>query len=380
MSSKPSELDEAIERQLQALGAALRPSTVNNYRGHANAFLRHIHLNFPEVRSAGQLQRNPHILAWLQSLAQANPPLAGKSRRSALICMRRLLEELADSGYPVADNLILTQDLPRLDRYLPRAIPPETDALLDRRLRRTNNLLSNALLLMRATGIRIGECLGLTRDSLRHLGEDRWALHVPLGKLHTERLVPMDEDARNIFHRILALTGPAPDDLSDEQSAPLLLLSDGKRVSYHLMSKELRKASEQIGSPHIQLHQLRHTFATAMLRSGMQITALKEILGHLHIQMTMRYVQVTQDDLQREYHLARNNIQSLHALPQLSTTRGMQTDAAGMASICIALDAIKHQLEMHRRGLSDPKAGRKLRSLARRVAKLHADISVFREE
>jgi len=59
--------------------------------------------------------------------------------------------------------------------------------LLQQELRRTDNLAANALLLIRATGIRIGECLDLSLDCLRQLGPGRWALHVPLGKLHTER-------------------------------------------------------------------------------------------------------------------------------------------------------------------------------------------------
>ena len=63
---------------------------------------------------------------------------------------------------------------------------------LQEELRRSDSLYSNALLLARVTGIRIGECIHLPMDCLRHLGPEQWALHVPLGKLHTERLVPLD--------------------------------------------------------------------------------------------------------------------------------------------------------------------------------------------
>ncbi len=54
-----------------------------------------------------------------------------------------------------------------------------------------------------------------------------------------------------------------------------------------------------------------------MLRSGISLAALKEILGHRDIKMTMRYVQVTQADLQREYLLARQKMETIHAVPQL---------------------------------------------------------------
>jgi integrase len=71
-------------------------------------------------------------------------------------------------------------------------------------------LPANALLLTCATGIRIGECIDLALDCLRQIGTDQWALHVPLGKLHIERLVPADENIRRIVVRIVALRVLAP--------------------------------------------------------------------------------------------------------------------------------------------------------------------------
>ena len=43
------------------------------------------------------------------------------------------------------------------------------------------------------------------------------------------------------------------------------------------------------------------TFATEMLRLGVSLPALMQLLGHKDISMTLRYVQVTQQDLQRIY-------------------------------------------------------------------------------
>ena len=72
---------------------------------------------------------------------------------------------------------------------------------------------SNALLLTRVTGIRIGECIHLPLDCLRHVGPEQWALHVPLGKLHTERLVPLDAEGLRLLctHSGIACSGlPGP--------------------------------------------------------------------------------------------------------------------------------------------------------------------------
>jgi integrase len=115
----------------------------------------------------------------------------------------------------------------------------------------------------------------LNRDSLRHLGGNLRALHVPLGKLHNERWVPLDDEARKIFERILSLTGPDSSDPPDP-SSPLLLLPNGKTVSYSRISTALRKTAKRTGSPPARLHQLRHTYATVMLRAGISLAALKE--------------------------------------------------------------------------------------------------------
>jgi site-specific recombinase XerD len=371
------DLDRIIREQIKILAVTLRPSSIYSYRSITNRFLCHLHLNFPEVQSVDQLQRNPHILSWLRSLVEANRPLSNATRIQSLLGMRRLFNDLADTGYPVRQPLILAKDFPPCDQYLPKAISPEVDEILNRQLRMNDDLLSNALLLIRATGIRIGECVSLKRDSLRYLGADHWVLHVPLGKLHNERLVPMDEDARNIFKRILCLSVPVPDDAPNAASTPLLLLPNGNKVSHHRLRRALKNASKRAGCAPVRPHQLRHTFATAMIRGGISLTALKEILGHRDIRMTMVYVQVTQNDLQREYRQARQNIASVHAIPQLPAMKDVEASNSGIAAICCALDAVKHQLEMYRRQISHQSAERKLHSLARRLAKLRTALSAF---
>jgi len=375
-TTQACELDRIFEEQLQVMAAILRPGTIKYYRTQANRFLSYLHLNHPDLQTPAELERNPHILGWLRSLAQEDPPLANRSRLAALICIRRLLYDLADNGYPIAHGLILSQDLPPRDRYLPKPLSPEVDKLLDHELRQTDDLLANALLLMRATGIRIGEALRLNRDSMRHLGGNQWSLHVPLGKLHNERWVPMDQDARKTFERIMSLAAPAATDPANPTSPPLLVLPNGKSLYYSKIHKALQDAAKRAGCPAVRPHQLRHTFATAMLRAGMSLPALKEILGHRDIRMTMVYVQVTQKDLQREYHQARQRMAHLHAVPTLSGTRD-EAGTHGIPAICRAVDAVRHQLEMYRRQVDNDKVERRLASLGRRLAKLRAALAAL---
>jgi len=179
------------------------------------------------------------------------------------------------------------------------------------------------------------------------------------------------KEACKIFERILSFTTTDSSD-PPEPSAPLLLLPNGKTVSYCRISTALKKTVKRTGFPPARLHQLRHTYATVMLRAGISLTALKEILGHRDIRMTMGYVQVTQNDLQREYHLARKKMASVHNLPHLSGDNHPPSGSSGIDEICRALDAVRHQLEMYRRQLPNQQEKNKIQSLARRLAKFRA--------
>ncbi len=197
------------------------------------------------------------------------------------------------------------------DRFLPRTIE-----YCNRSSVRTNDLNANALLLMRATGIRIRECIGLRLDCLRQAGTDAWALHVPIGKLHSERLVPVDAAARSNIARILELRSLAsPAKLA--RSRDLLLPRLGRSSPlYHALRAALADAGRRAAcSCPVKPHQLRHTFATEMIRLGVSLPAVMQLLGHKDMRMTLRYVQVTQHDLQREFHKARLNASQAHRLP-----------------------------------------------------------------
>lgn len=372
------ELNKIFNRQVQTLATTLMPESIRGYRSLIKGFLKYLHRNYPELEKIDQLQRNPHILGWLRSLAEHKPPLKNMTRRIALYCMRHLFEIMAENGYPIRQSLILPQDIPPRDLHLPKALSPEIDSLLDQELRKTDDLLCNLLLLLRSTGMRVGECLNLKRGSLLPLGEKYRALHVPLGKLHNERLVPMDEQACKIFNRILSLTAHALSD-PDDPKGPLFLRRKGTAVKYDWVRTGLEKVANRAGCAPIRPHQLRHTYATAMLRAGISLPALKEILGHRDIKMTMLYVQVTQSDLQRAYHLARHKMAAVHTLPQLPTRYDLQTGNGLIGELDRALKEIDHRLEMYRRQLDNNQLKNRIRSLSRRLVKIRKELAVFKE-
>ena len=367
-------LEQIFETQIDLLATTLQPNSLLSYRRAVKSFLRYLRANHPRVSSLAGLRRDPHILGWLHHLCDQDPPSSKGTRLLYLLCFRRLLNNLADGGdYIIQEGLIRREDFPRLDQYLPKPLSLDDDERLQDQLRTHDDLFSNALLLLRGTGMRIGELLDLPTDCLRHLGDRDWALHVPLGKLHTDRWVPVDDDVRRIHARLVALRqhsgGAAHSNL-------LLPLPAKPGTRYIALLRAVRAAARKAGcSVRVKPHQLRHTYATSMLRAGISLPALMHLLGHKTLEMTLRYVQVTQNDLQQQYHLARQNMASAHSMPQLPTTRPLNGMAPGIPTITQYLTAIRHLLEMYRRQLGDANIRRKLERWTNRLTKIAAEIN-----
>ncbi len=370
MPDSTPNLEHLFEQQIQNLALTRRSGTMAGYRATARRFLSYLRATAPQLHSVTELRRDPHLLGWFRSLAEQQPPLSPKSRWGHLLLLRRLLDELAAAGHPVADQLIRREDFPPVPVYLPRALSVDDDRRLQEQLRRTGGWEASALLLLRLTGMRIGECMDLPADCLRHIAPDAWGVHVPVGKLHTERLVPADDEIRAAVACMKDLRPEA----AGPRAAEFLLPRPGARSTlYTRLRTALDQAAQRAGcSAPVTPHPLRHTFATEMVRLGVSLPALMQLLGHRDIRMTLRYVQITQADLQREYFAARLKAAERYTMPQLAAPTGSTTP--GLAGIRQALTAICHLLEMYRRQLTDEKTSRTVRRLDSRIRAVATEV------
>src|SRR5213080_4589816 len=293
-----------FDRAVDSLVVALSPETTRHYRGTARNFLSYLGTAHPAVKLLNQLRREPHILGWMSRLRSQTPPLATASCINLLIALRGIFNELAwTEQLSELAHLIRREDIPRLPQRLPRPLTPEQDELLQQELRLRNDLGSNVFLLIRHTGMRIGECADLSFDCLRSTGSNQWAVHVPLGKLKTERMVPVDSFVCELVRRLQFFRSfdPLPPD------GHLLSRPHGKTALIGQLRYYLHEVSAAAGIPtRIVPHQLRHTYASEMVRSGVTLPAVMKLLGHADPGMTMRYVEITSNDLHSEFHLARS--------------------------------------------------------------------------
>ena len=314
----------------------------------------------PAVCSLLQLRRDPHILGWFTRLRPLKPAVY----ISRLMRLRCILEELAwTAQLPDLAHLIRREDCPRPSQRLPRSLTTQQDQSIQQELLRRNDLAANIFLLLRHTGMRIGECVDLSWDCLRNVAPDRWAIHVPLGKLKTERMVPVDSFVCELVQRLRFFRSfdPLP------PHGHLLARPHGKTALIRQLRFYLHEVCAAAGIPgRIVPHQFRHTYASEMIRSGVTIPALMKLLGHKDPGMTMRYVEITANDLQREFRLARS--QPRHLTPQPKAP--MITPRAGMDGVVDSLLFAQHAIEMFRRSLPEGSSRNCLDRLSNRLTKI----------
>ena len=361
-------LAEVFFAAIESITTSMSESSNGRYRTTTEYFIRFLGKHHPRVQTLDQLRRDPHILGWLKWLSSQKPPLVKSTRSLHVISLRRLTEELAWlHDLPALVRLFHPDDVPQPDARFPRPLTPEQDQLIQQELLRRNDVACNALLLIRHTGIRIGECVDLSWDCLRPIAPGQWALHVPLGKLHTERLVPSDDFVCQLVHRLRffrSLSAVPPDGL-------LLARRHNRSALLCHLRTELTKVQTAVGiARRIVPHMFRHTFATEMLRSGLSYPALMKLLGHTSPEMTMLYAEFTQNDLQREFRAVRSQPRHLLPPPKTTVTTTVQADLPGALH---AVQAAQHVLEMFRRSLPEIDGSvRKLDRLVNRLTKIAA--------
>jgi hypothetical protein len=182
------------------------------------------------------------------------------------------------------------------------------------------------LQLLRATGMRVGELLDLELDCLVDFASHGSWLRVPVGKLGTERMVPLDEDTLAVLDDWTAQRGqqraiPHP---RHDQPADFLFVEQGRRLTDWRLRRGLDQAARAAGltgpggSPlHVTPHQLRHTFGTSLINAGISLPALMALLGHVTPEMTLRYAKLAAPTVRAAYQQAMDKVRLRQPLPLL---------------------------------------------------------------
>lgn len=305
LSRRP--LPELAEQYSEALSSTHRRSTCRTYRTDLRRFCDWLAEGGIGLERLGRRE----LVRWLLHLEQRG--LKAATRAHTIMHVRGYLRWLHEHGWLERDPelLLRSTDIPKRPRYLPRPLSSEADRQLQQRLGQSSCRCQQGLLLMRRTGLRLGELIALEYDCVRSGASGHSYLKVPLGKLNNERLVPLDEQT-------LELVGRLQEEASSDRRW-LLLSPQGHPTYPSLFRSALRQASEGIPiDGAMTSHRLRHSYATTLLSGGMSLVGVMRLLGHRSYQTTLVYAAVTQEAVGRQYfealsQLERRYERQLHA-------------------------------------------------------------------
>ena len=229
----------------------------------------------------------------------------GKARTTLA---RRTSAARAFTGYLVSHGLASVDAAARLARpKAHRTLPDvlrhdQVNRLLDASTERATDgepgpLRDLAVLeLLYATGIRVGELVGLDVDDVDH---ERQAVRV-LGKGAKERTVPMGAPARRSLDDWLKRGRPR---WARPGSGPALFLgARGGRLDQRAVRTLVHQHLAEIpDAADLGPHGLRHTAATHLLEGGADLRSVQELLGHATLATTQIYTHVSVDRLKRAY-------------------------------------------------------------------------------
>jgi len=284
---------------LERKRATCVPKTVSSLTSRLMHFGVFLTRTDPSLSCIADLDRCRHIEPYLAALVHAQNSkkdavisVAERSRR--ILAVAGFLTDITEWGWEQAPprRLVFRDDIPKLPKTLPRYLPVDADRRLTRALQDPGNeLAACALLLQRSCGLRIGELLDLELDCVHEVpGQGAW-LKVPLGKLDSERMVPLDEDILEVIDHIAEIRSPGRPFPHPRYGRPaqFLFTHHGRRLSQNAIRAELERATEAAGLGHATPHQLRHTYATALVNAGVSLQSLMVLLGHVSATMSLRY-------------------------------------------------------------------------------------------
>ncbi len=238
-------------------------------------------------------------LANLQTLGKARTTMA---RRAA--AARVFTGWLVRTGRAATDAGALLAS-PKARRELPDALTQaEMRAVLDVAVAELTGegprgLRDLAVLeLLYATGIRVGELVGLDVDDL---DRERRVIRV-FGKGRKERTVPYGGPAAEAITAWLTSGRPAM--TSADTGAAMFVGMRGGRIDPRAVRRIVHERLGAVDGPDLGPHGLRHTAATHLLEGGADLRSVQEILGHASLGTTQIYTHVSNERLRAAYKLA----------------------------------------------------------------------------
>ncbi|MEP6667000.1 MAG: tyrosine-type recombinase/integrase, partial [Nocardioidaceae bacterium] len=304
---------DTTRRYLEQVACVLRPGSVKGADLALRSFTAFLVETSPQLVSTAEVTRR-HVEDYKPWLAkrpgQNKARLTNATLAHRLGTLRMFFVRIEEWGWEQAPTRVpmFPGDLPKQDHPLPKALDDAASAKLLRAAQNDKRLLVRvAVEVLLRTGLRVSEFTGLRADAVVQIGAGPW-LHVPVGKLHEDRYLPLHP-------QLVDLIGTYRTAHVSTDHPLLLPRENGRALDRHTVTRLLNKAGAAAELPHIHPHQLRHTLATQAINRGMSLEAIAAMLGHRSLDMTLRYAKIANRTLADEYFAVTDKVDALYHQP-----------------------------------------------------------------
>ncbi len=272
----------------------LSENTKSAYSSDLKQFISHLEQHSVTVQNATESD----LQLFLKSLSDSAPKATTLGRKISTL---KHFYGFLYREQKIQDDPSALIESPKLPRSIPKALDP---AHLEQLLNSTTpglpypGPLAEALqfrdrtlvYLLYACGMRITEILSLKL----HQVDIEGGFVRTVGKRNKERIIPFPALISDLLHDYKSLHR----EKLFPKSNDFFIGARGMPLTRQAFWKTLKKIALLAGIPHsLHPHVLRHTFATDLLKAGMNLRSLQSLLGHADLQTTQIYTQVAPDTL-----------------------------------------------------------------------------------
>lgn len=185
------------------------------------------------------------------------------------------------------NEICLNISRPKKEKTLPEILSKDE---VIRLLEAVSNIKHKAILcLIYSSGLRVGEAVRL---KVTDIDSSRMLVHIVQGKGKKDRYTLLSETALKIFRKYA------------KEYKPDYWIFEGQSASKHLTERTVQKvfdtARRSAGiKKDVSVHSLRHSFATHLLESGVDLRYIQELLGHESSKTTEIYTRVTEKSISK---------------------------------------------------------------------------------
>jgi len=142
------------------------------------------------------------------------------------------------------------------------------------------------------TGMRKSEILGLKWSNV---DLKNGYIYIERSKNEESRVIPMNKRLLELFKRMY-----------EKRQGDYVFINPKTGDRYKDIKSAFKTALKKAGIKNFHFHDLRHTFASHLVMAGVDLTTVKELLGHKDIKMTLRYSHLAPEHKQKAVNVLNN--------------------------------------------------------------------------